>query len=211
MAMSEMGQAFKELPNESLLDSSLKQKLQVLGDIHTKISQIQAAEASISPQTTVNEYIRLMGSIKLNFLSRQKVFERMSKVEKEFKKKEQETAKVSSESKVRTDKISILKQTLEGLELELENESKYFTKITDGLIAEIERDEIQRIGEFTQVLKQFVLDMLQQQKEVIFSLTVRFKIAGKNTTLRCDVKLYKFIILHFFDFRLTLKRYFSWC
>lgn len=164
--MAEMGQAFLSLPKESLLDSALKQKLALLGDIHMKISQIQSAEANISPQATVNEYIRMLGSIKLNFLSRQKIYERLCKVEKEFKKKEQETAKVVNESKVRTDKISTLKQSLGGLELELENESRSFEKITNSLIAELERDEVKRIEEFTQVLKTFVMEMLQQQKEV---------------------------------------------
>lgn len=168
-ATKEMGIAFSSIPQSCVVDADLKRKMERIGAIHRQISELKHEELE-EMFFYVDIHVRVIGSIKVAYLIRNRMFERVIALEAYLLKKRGELIK-HVEAK-RSDKILLLKKDVARVELDVEEASRTLHRSSDLLVQELARGAIGRVKEFEEVLDKFVVKLRERQKEVFAPLTL---------------------------------------
>ncbi|KAI8898494.1 Vps5 C terminal like-domain-containing protein [Globomyces pollinis-pini] len=145
-------------------------KLKKLSNIHKQIAQFyerQSRDETIYIANTVEEYVRLIGSAKVAFAIRLKLFNDLTNMEQTLAKKRESLLKYQQSSKLRVDKINIYRDDVNESERLVEEGGLEFQKVTKRLVEELSAFEHSKINDFKNAMKLFLNEMLQNQKAII--------------------------------------------
>ncbi|KAJ3304118.1 Vacuolar protein sorting-associated protein 5 [Kappamyces sp. JEL0829] len=165
--LSDMGDAFATLSRPHITLDSLHEKLHKVAAIHKEISAVSMRQKDLDVQailSRVEEYQIMIASVKIAYLARSRLYDRICQAETTLTKKEAELAKQSSQ-KVRTDKINDISSQISQARLVVEDLSVEFQKATTRLIGECARIQTIQTTEFREGTREFCLGMLALQKE----------------------------------------------
>lgn len=116
---------------------------------------------------TIEEYLRIIGSIKSVFQTRLKIYTKFQNCEQELNKKQIQFEKFCRKNLSQTDKINLLKFEIEKLEAKTVKFKHQFTTITDTFKEELERFEFEKIDDFRNSVEIFIESSIESQKESI--------------------------------------------
>jgi sorting nexin-1/2 len=107
-AMNDMGDGFVNLGLSKMM-GPVSEKLTKLGGIHKQIKILQEEQSQTDMNSiaqTAEECIRTLGSIKIAYLVRSKMYANINANDQILQKKKDSLAKYTTTARVRTDKIS---------------------------------------------------------------------------------------------------------
>ncbi|KAH9271518.1 hypothetical protein BASA83_006373 [Batrachochytrium salamandrivorans] len=169
LSILEMGDSLVGLANVEK-SPLLSRKLLRLGSIHKTIRDLQEKQAKEDLNhifVTVEEYIRIIGSVKVAYSTRLKSYSSLIAAEANLAKRNDSLTKLAAASRIRYDKIALAKNDLTEAETALEDSSKSFTAMTAFLTRELERIDHEKIADFTESMKLFLASLVQTQKKII--------------------------------------------
>ena len=116
---------------------------------------------------TIEEYLRIIGSIKAIFSTRLKIYHKYQACEQELVKKQALLDKFARKNKSQTDKINLLQFEIDKLEAKTTKFKTQFNSITETIMAELERFEYEKIDDFRNSVEIFIEGSIESQKEAI--------------------------------------------
>jgi sorting nexin-1/2 len=116
---------------------------------------------------TLDEYMRIINSIKTVFQQRDKMLVQLSNSESEYKKKQASLDKYVKYNRTLTDKIEILKSELQGLEQKHKTVRERFENISATIKGELAAFEVEKIHDFRNSIEIFLESTIESQKEAV--------------------------------------------
>lgn len=151
------------------LSRDLSSPLESLSDLQIRIKELhdrQAQQDVLTLGITIDEYIRLISSIKLAFQQRQKAFHTWHTAESEFAKKRQTMDKLQRQGKTQQDRISHLGADLAEAEKKVNQARVAFEEVGRLLKNELDRFEKEKVEDFKSGVETFLESSVEAQKEV---------------------------------------------
>ncbi|KAG9293332.1 hypothetical protein G9A89_007578 [Geosiphon pyriformis] len=152
--------------------------LTLLGDLQHKIKdlhELQAQRDVITLENTVEEYIRLIGSIKVTFNSRAKCYNTWQNVIYELHKKKANYERIKTQGRLRQDKLTLMLADIVESERKVEDCRHEFERVTKLIKAEIDRFDKEKVEDFKNSLEAFLESMVETQKQIIVLWESYFK------------------------------------
>lgn len=116
---------------------------------------------------TVEEYLRIIGSIKSVFDTRLKIYKQYHTFHTDLQKKQALLDKLNRKNKSAVDKINQLTFEVDKLQQKTQIYEKKFTSISDTIKQEFERFETDKIDDFRNSVEIFIESSIEAQKEAI--------------------------------------------
>lgn len=116
---------------------------------------------------TIEEYLRIIGSIKLIFGSRTKIYQQYYNFNQEYIKKQAQLNKLNKKFKMQPEKVNQLNFEVDRLKLKVQSFEKNFNTITSTIKAELEKFEFEKIDDFRNSVEIFIESSIESQKESI--------------------------------------------
>ncbi|KAK6455289.1 Vps5 C terminal like-domain-containing protein [Scheffersomyces xylosifermentans] len=116
---------------------------------------------------TIEEYLRILGSIKFIFETRSKIYQQYYTFNQELLKKSLSLDKLSKKYKAQVDKINSLTFEVDKLKQKTAVYEKNFNTISDTIKSEIENFEFEKIEDFRNSVEIFIESSIESQKEAI--------------------------------------------
>lgn len=116
---------------------------------------------------TIEEYLRIIGSIKYVFESRSKIYQQYYNFNQEYIKKQAQLNKLNKKFKVQGDKANNLSFEVDKLRAKVQTFEKKFNLISDTIKLELERFEFEKIDDFRNSVEIFIESSIESQKEAI--------------------------------------------
>ena len=116
---------------------------------------------------TIEEYLRIIGSIKFVFESRSKIYQQYYNFNQEYTKKQAQLNKLNKKFKVQNDKASNLNFEVDKLRAKVQTFEKKFNMISETIKSELERFEFEKIDDFRNSVEIFIESSIESQKEAI--------------------------------------------
>jgi sorting nexin-1/2 len=116
---------------------------------------------------TLDEYMRIINSIKTVFQQRDKILVQLSNSESEYKKKQASLDKYVKYNRTLTDKIEVLKSELQGLEQKHKTARERFENISGTIKEELAAFEVEKIHDFRNSIEIFLESTIESQKEAV--------------------------------------------
>lgn len=151
------------------LSRDLSSPLESLSDLQIRIKELhdrQAQQDVLTLGITIDEYIRLISSIKLAFQQRQKAFHTWHAAESEFAKKRQTMEKLQRQGKSQQDRISHLGAEVAEAEKKVNQARVVFEEVGRLLKNELDRFEKEKVEDFKSGVETFLESSVEAQKEV---------------------------------------------
>ncbi|KZT20089.1 Vps5-domain-containing protein [Neolentinus lepideus HHB14362 ss-1] len=167
--IGEFAQTMSDLTSSDI-GKQLTQSLMAMADVERKAQDLQNMQANQDIATilsTVDEYARMINSVRLAFASRVRTYHTWQNAEGEVRRVKQNHEKNRSQSKVPGDRMG---QSL-GLIAEAERRAldakQDFEKASRLIKSEMARFEQERIEDFKSSLQEFLEGMISRQQELI--------------------------------------------
>lgn len=163
------------------LSASLTAPLEGLSDLQIRIRELydrQAQQDVLTLGITVDEYIRLIGSIKTAFGQRQKAFHSWHAAEAEMQKRKTTQEKVLRSGKTQQDRLNQLQADVGDAERRVHQARLLFEDMGRLMRGELERFEKEKVEDFKSGVETFLESAVEAQKEVsisIYRLLVRIQ------------------------------------
>lgn len=138
----------------------------------------QCMQDILSLGSTLEEYIRLISSIRNVFVQRQKAFFAMQLSEQELAKKRQNLDKVKKQAKTLQDKISSLTDDVNEQEKKVVNLRVAFDDISKLIISEFARFEQFKANDFRNSVELYLENAVEAQKEAIEIWETFYQMSG---------------------------------
>lgn len=132
----------------------------------------------LSLSTTLEEYIRLIGSIRSVFLQRQKAYFEYQDLEQELNKKRVYVEKLQRQGKTQMDKIALLTEDSQEQEKRVTNALAEYERIGRVLLRELKRFEVEKAEEFRNSVELFLESSVEAQKEAIEIWETFYQVSG---------------------------------
>ncbi|CAH2353485.1 vacuolar protein sorting-associated protein 5 [[Candida] railenensis] len=116
---------------------------------------------------TIEEYLRIIGSIKYVFSTRLKIYNKYQTSEQELYKKQSSFDKFVKKYKSQSEKINLMKFEIDKLEAKTLKFKQQFTVISETITNELERFEFEKIDDFRNSVEIFIESSIESQKEAI--------------------------------------------
>ncbi|KAF8659901.1 hypothetical protein AX16_001785 [Volvariella volvacea WC 439] len=156
--------------SESDVGKQLSHSLSGLASVQKKAQELQVTQADQDLATlmaTVEEYARLINSVRMAFSSRIRTYHTWKNSESDLLKTKQNHERNKAQGKVPTDRLSYsLAQIAEAERRTLEAKHEY-EHVTKLVKSEMARFEQERIEDFKDSLHAFLEGMISRQKELI--------------------------------------------
>ncbi|TFK73776.1 Vps5-domain-containing protein [Pluteus cervinus] len=169
MATAEFVQTVQEL-SESDVGKQLAHSLGGLAEVQKTaqdLQNIQAEQDIVTLMATVDEYARLINSVRLAFSSRIRTYHSWKQSESDLLRIKQNHERNRAQGKVVTEKLSYsLSQIAEAERRALESKHEY-EHVSKLVKTEVARFEQERIEDFKDSLHAFLEGMISRQKELI--------------------------------------------
>ena len=151
------------------LSVSLSVPLGGLSDLQLRIKELyerQAQQDVLTLGITVDEYIRLIGSIKMAFNQRQKSFHTWHSAEAELSKRRTTQDKVLKSGKTQQDRLNQLQADVGEGERRSHQARLLFEDMGRLMRGELERFEREKVEDFKSGVETFLEGAIEAQKEV---------------------------------------------
>lgn len=163
------------------LSKSFGELIERFSDVETRIRDLyyrQCMQDVLSLGTTLDEYIRLLTSIRNVFAQRQKSYFAMQSAEQELTKKRQHLEKVMKQGKTLQDKIAILRDEVVEQEKKVLNARVAFDDISKSIIKEFARFEESKASDFRNSIELYLENAVEAQKEAIEIWETFYQLSG---------------------------------
>lgn len=183
----ELSDATTELANglavmaDVRLSNSLSELVEQFSLAQLKIRDVyyrQCLQDMLSLSTTLEEYIRLIGSIRSVFLQRQKAYFEYQALEQELNKKRVYVEKLQRQGKTQMDKIALLTEDSQEQEKRVTNALAEYERIGRVLLRELKRFEVEKAEEFRNSVELFLESSVEAQKEAIEIWETFYQVSG---------------------------------
>jgi sorting nexin-1/2 len=154
------------------LSQSLTGPLAGLSDLQIRIKELyerQAQQDVLTLGITIDEYIRLIGSIKLAFESRQKAFYSWQTADSEMQKRKANQDKLLRQGKTQQDRLNQLNADVVDAERKVHQARLLFEDMGRLLRTELERFEKEKVEDFKSGVETFLESAVEAQKEASYS------------------------------------------
>lgn len=151
------------------LSPSLSGPLAGLSDLQIRIKDIyerQALQDVLTLGITIDEYVRLISSIKLAFDSRQKAFHSWHSADSELQKRRQTQDKLLRQGKTQQDRLNQMQADVADAERKVHQARLLFEDLGRQLKGELERFEREKVEDFKSGVETFLEGAVEAQKEV---------------------------------------------
>ncbi|KAI9809666.1 MAG: hypothetical protein M1825_000098 [Sarcosagium campestre] len=152
------------------LSASLSGPLEGLADLQYRIKELyerQAQQDVLTLGITVDEYIRLIGSIKQAFAQRQKAFHSWQAAEGELQKRKATQDKLLRQGKSQQDRLNQLNADVNDAERRVHQARLLFDDMGRLMRNELERFEKAKVEDFKSGVETFLEGAVEAQKELI--------------------------------------------
>ncbi|EGX47699.1 hypothetical protein AOL_s00083g207 [Orbilia oligospora ATCC 24927] len=152
------------------LSNNLSSPLASLADLQIRLRELydrQAQQDVLTLGITVDEYIRLIGSVKLAFQQRQKAFHSWHAAESETQKKRSTYEKLQRQGKTQGDRLNQMQAEVADSEKKLHQARVLFDEMGRLMKNELERFEKEKVEDFKSGVETFLESAVEAQKEVI--------------------------------------------
>ncbi|KAL8656486.1 MAG: hypothetical protein Q9210_000201 [Variospora velana] len=152
------------------LSVSLSTPLEGLSDLQLRIRELyerQAQQDVLTLGITVDEYIRLIGSIKQAFAQRQKSFHSWHSAEAELSKRKATQDKTLRSGKTQQDRLTQLQADVGDGERRCHQARLLFEDMGRLMRSELERFEREKVEDFKSGVETFLEGAIEAQKELI--------------------------------------------
>ena len=116
---------------------------------------------------TVDEYLRIIGSIKLIFHARSKIYQQFYNFQQEYSKKLAQLDKLKSKVKAPNEKVNLLSFETDKLKGKAETFESNFNSISATIKEELGKFEVVKIDDFRNSVEIFIESSIESQKEAI--------------------------------------------
>jgi sorting nexin-1/2 len=151
------------------LSPALSGPLEGLSDLQQRIRELyerQAQQDILTLGITVDEYIRLIGSIKTAFSQRQKAFHSWHAAESELQKRKQTQEKLLRQGKSQQDRLNQINADVADAERKVHQARLLFEDMGRLMRNELERFEKEKVEDFKSGVETFLESAVEAQKEV---------------------------------------------
>jgi sorting nexin-1/2 len=151
------------------LSPALSGPLEGLSDLQLRIRELydrQAQQDVLTLGITVDEYIRLIGSIKTSFSQRQKSFHSWHNAEAELQKKRNTQEKMLRQGKSQQDRLNQINADAADAERKVHQARLLFEDMGRLMRNELERFEREKVEDFKSGVETFLESAVEAQKEV---------------------------------------------
>lgn len=152
------------------LSISLSTPLEGLSDLQLRVRELydrQAQQDVLTLGITVDEYIRLIGSIKQAFAQRQKSFHSWHSAEAELSKRKATQEKTLRSGKTQQDRLNQLQADVADGERKCHQARLLFEDMGRLMRSELERFEREKVEDFKSGVETFLEGSIEAQKELI--------------------------------------------
>ncbi|CAO3620525.1 unnamed protein product [Cunninghamella echinulata] len=169
IATSDFGESMFPLASAEL-NRNLSTHLTVLGDIQKQLKELHEEQARydiLTLEHTIDEYIRIIGSIKLAFNARIRSYQTYQQAEFELQKKVGAHDKLKSQQKVKSERLAAAQQEITEMEQKVEELKRDFDDISKLIKNELDRFDQEKVEDFRDSVEAFLCSMIEHQKKVI--------------------------------------------
>lgn len=152
------------------LSASLSGPLEGLADLQIRIKELydrQAQQDVLTLGITIDEYIRLIGSIKQAFSQRQKAYHSWHTAESELQKRKSTQDKLLRQGKTQQDRLTQMHADVADAERKVHQARLLFEDMGRLMRGELERFEREKVEDFKSAVETFLESAVEAQKEVI--------------------------------------------
>ncbi|KAM3535562.1 hypothetical protein MY4038_001247 [Beauveria bassiana] len=152
------------------LSQSLSQPLDALSDLQLTIRDVydrQAQQDVLTFGITIEEYIRLIGSVKQAFSQRQKGFYAWHSAESELQKKKATQDKLLRQGKSQQDRLNQMNAEVAEAEKKVHQARLLFEDMGRCMRTELDRFEREKVEDFKSGVETFLESAVEAQKELI--------------------------------------------
>jgi len=152
------------------LSPSLAGPLEGLSDLQLRIKELydrQAQQDVLTLGITIDEYIRLIGSIKQAFSSRQKAFHSWHNAEQEMQKRKSTQEKLLRQGKTQQDRLTQMHGEVADAERKVHQARLLFEDMGKLMRNELDRFEREKVEDFKSAVETFLESAVEAQKELI--------------------------------------------
>lgn len=140
-----------------------------LSDLQIRIKELyerQAQQDVLTLGITIDEYIRVIGSIKTAFEQRQKAYHSWQAADHEMQKRKATQDKVLRQGKTQQDRLNQLQADVADAERKVNQARLLFEDMGHLLRNELERFEREKVEDFKSGVETFLESAIEAQKEV---------------------------------------------
>jgi len=151
------------------LSPSLSGPLGGLSDLQLRIKELyerQAQQDVLTLGITIDEYIRLIGSIRMAFEQRQKAFHTWQSADLELQKRKATQDKVLRQGKTQQDRLNQLNADVADAERKVHQARLLFEDMGRLMRNELERFEREKVEDFKSGVETYLESAVEAQKEV---------------------------------------------
>ncbi|KAF2704060.1 vacuolar protein sorting-associated protein-like protein vps5 [Pleomassaria siparia CBS 279.74] len=152
------------------LSPSLSGPLDSLSDIQIRIRELydrQAQQDVLTMGIVIDEYIRLIGSVKTSFLQRQKAYHSWHAAESEMQKRKATQDKLLRQGRSQQDRLNQLSADVADAERRVHQARLLFEDMGRLMRGELERFEREKVEDFKSGIETFLESAVEAQKELI--------------------------------------------
>ncbi|KIM95105.1 hypothetical protein OIDMADRAFT_45523 [Oidiodendron maius Zn] len=152
------------------LSAALSGPLEGLSDLQLRIKELydrQAQQDVLTLGITIDEYIRLIGSIKQAFSSRQKAYHTWHSAESELHKRKSTQDKLLRQGKTQQDRLNQMNADVADAERKVHQARLLFEDMGRLMRVELERFEREKVEDFKSAVETFLESAVEGQKELI--------------------------------------------
>lgn len=158
------------------LSPALSSPLEGLSELQIRIKELydrQAQQDVLTLGITIDEYIRLIGSIKQAFSQRQKAFGSWHLAEQEMQKRKAAQDKLLRQGKSQQDRLIQINASVADAEKKVHQARLLFEDMGRLMRAELEKFEREKVEDFKSAVETFLEGAIEAQKEVSLQEIVR--------------------------------------
>lgn len=152
------------------LSPTLSGPLEGLSDLQIRIKELydrQAQQDVLTLGITIDEYIRLIGSIKQAFGQRQKAYHSWHAAESEMQKRKSTQDKLLRQGKTQQDRLNQMNADVTDAERKVHQARLLFEDMGRLMKSELERFEREKVEDFKSAVETFLESAVEAQKELI--------------------------------------------
>lgn len=151
------------------LSPALSNPLDGLSDLQLRIRELyerQAQQDVLTLGITIDEYIRLIGSVKTAFNQRQKAYHSWQAAESEMQKRKQTQDKLLRQGKTQQDRLTQVSADVADAERKVHQTRLLFEDMGKLMRNELQRFEKEKVEDFKSGVETFLESAVEAQKEV---------------------------------------------
>ncbi|KAF2021607.1 Vps5-domain-containing protein [Aaosphaeria arxii CBS 175.79] len=152
------------------LSPALSDPLDSLSDVQIRIKELyerQAQQDVLTFGIVIDEYIRLIGSVKTAFLQRQKSYHAWHAAESELQKRKATQDKLLRQGRSQQDRLNQLSADVADAERKVHQTRLLFDDMGRLMRAELERFEREKVEDFKSGVETYLESAVEAQKELI--------------------------------------------